>query len=279
MITQALKEDACGHDITTQILIPKNKISEAKILIKGKAVICGLILVQKIFQKLDKNIQFHSFCNDGDLIKEKTCIASIKGKTRALLTGERVALNFLGHLSGIATTTYHFVQRIHGLKTKILDTRKTTPGLRELEKYAVRCGGAHNHRRDLNEMILIKDNHLEALQYQMSIAQLLRRIKNRTNKTIEIEVDHFIQFKEALRENPDIILLDNMNPRQLKEAVTILKTINPKKKPLLEASGGITLSNVRSIAKTGVDRISIGALTHSHKSIDFSMELRPTNKI
>lgn len=273
IIDQALSEDAWKEDITTNILIPKQHKSEAIIKVRQDAILCGLDLIRKIFLKIDKNIIIRSVFKDGKRIKKNTPIASLKGNTRAILTGERTALNFLAHLSGIATLTNLYVTKIKPYKAKILDTRKTTPGLRSLEKYAVRCGGGHNHRSNLKEMVLVKDNHLQFSDQNVSIEGIVSKYRKRTNKTIEIEVDNLKQFKTALLAKPDMILLDNMRPQRIKSALKILKNSKLKKRPCIEASGGITLNNVYNIAQTGVDQISIGALTHSFKSIDFTMEM------
>jgi len=273
LIAQALREDAANKDITTNSLIPANHISQGVIIVKEDAILCGLDIAKQVFRKMDKKIHFRPLVKDGTKVKRGAKIAELKGKTRTLLTGERVALNFLGYLSGIATHTHQFVAKTRRSKAKILDTRKTTPGLRLLEKYAVKCGGGENHRSDLSELALIKDNHREACQPQLSIPQAIRCIRRKTKKKLEIEVDNLVQFKQALTANPDMILLDNMNCSQMKKAVTITRKILHKGRPLLEASGGITLRNVAAVAQTGVDRISIGSLTHSHKAIDVSLEL------
>ena len=187
------------------------------------------------------------------------------------MTGERTALNFLGYLSGIATNTRRYVRAVLPYKGVILDTRKTTPTLRELEKYAVRCGGAENHRFDLEGMILVKDNHRWACR-RTSIARMVKRLRKGTREVIEFEVDTLAQFEQALAAGVDIILLDNMNCAQMKKAVILKNKSEEWRRPLLEASGGITLKNIKQVARTGVDRISIGALTHSRRSIDVSME-------
>jgi len=273
LITQALREDAANKDITTNVLIPSNHVSEAAIIVNQEAVICGLALAKRVFQKLSPQIRFQTTFKDGANIAPGTQIATLKGKTRALLTGERTALNFLGHLCGIATKTYQFVQKTRQSKAQIFDTRKTTPGLRMLEKYAVTCGGGHNHRFDLENFVLIKDNHREACSPHLSIPQAIDRVREKTKKLIEIEVDNLTQFKQALSAHPDIILLDNMSCALMMKAVTMTYTIARNKRPQLEASGGITLSNITAVAKTGIDRISIGSLTHSHNAVDINMEL------
>ena len=272
-VKNALCEDIGKEDITTNFLVSSKSMSRAHIIVKEEAIICGLSLVKAVFRLLDPDIKIKFFYNDGSSVKKNTKIATLKGKTRALLTGERVALNFLGYLSGISTYTNDFVKKTSSYKTKILDTRKTTPGLRKLEKYAVKCGGGANHRFGLNDMALIKDNHRAVCHPAISIKESIALIRKKTKKLIEIEVDTLEQFKQALDAKPDMILLDNMITQQIKKAVEITKDLKTKKKPLLEASGGINLSNVTSVAKTGVDRISIGSLTHSPKAVDILMEV------
>lgn len=271
LINQALSEDKAFSDITTKSLIAGNKISDAVIICKEDAVICGIDFAKKVFQKLDHSITVRSTVKDGAKVKKNTKILFIKGSTRAILSAERVALNFLTYLSGIATNTNHFVRAANNRKIQILDTRKTTPCLRAIERYAVKIGGGVNHRYDLQEMVLIKDNHREACAPKISITEAIDLCKKKSKGAIEIEVDNQKQFKEALSANPDIILLDNMSIPEMKKAVHLRNT--SKHQPLLEASGGVNLKNISQIAKTGIERISIGALTHTHKSIDMSLEL------
>jgi len=273
LIRRALREDAVSKDITTNSLIPGTHTSQCVIIVKEDAVLCGLAIAKKVFQKLNKHIRFQTKFKDGAIVKRNTTIAIIKGKTRSLLTGERVALNFLGYLSGIATNTHNYVTKARRQRAKIYDTRKTTPGLRLLEKYAVKCGGGYNHRSNLSEHVLIKDNHRQACYPKQTIPQAIQRVKSKTKKTLEIEVDNLSQFKQALPAAPNMILLDNMTCAQMKKAVALTRTLPRNKRPLLEASGGITLSNVVNVARTGVNRISIGSLTHSHKAINVTMEL------
>lgn len=274
LINSALREDAVRQDITTNALIPSSQRSRAVLIVKEDAVLCGLSIVKKVFNKLGQHVRFQTRYRDGAKVKRNTVIAALSGRTRVLLTGERTALNFLGYLSGIATSAHLYVQQTKGTKAHIFDTRKTTPGLRLLEKYAVRCGGAHNHRCNLSELILIKDNHRSACHPQLTIAGSIRHIRAKSRKKLEIEVDNLIQFKEAISARPDIILLDNMNRAQLKEAVRLVRHLPAGKRPLLEASGGITIHNVAAVAQTGVNRISVGAITHSAKAINVSMELK-----
>ena len=271
VINQAMKEDVSWKDITTNYLVPADDISHANIVVKEDAVVCGAEFAKKVLKKMDPKIRVHFFIKNGDNVKKGQKIAHITGKTRAILSGERVALNFLGYLSGIASMTNQFVKKVHPYKASIMDTRKTTPSLRPLEKMAVRSGGGENHRFNLIEMVLIKDNHRVAHQKELSIDEAIHKIRRKTKKAIAVEVDTIPQFKQAIDAHPDIILLDNMSIAQMKKIVKINKA--QKKPSLLEASGGITLRNIREIAKIGVDRISIGALTHSRKGIDFSMEL------
>jgi len=269
-VVQALKEDQTRRDITTNILVKRQQISEAYIVAKESAVVCGLEVVRAVFKHLDPDINVHLLTQDGQPVRKGKRIVQIKGRTRALLSGERVALNFLAYLSGVASETNRFVKKVYPHNVKIMDTRKTIPGLRALVKMAVRAGGGVNHRFDLKEMVMIKDNHLMAYHADHTIMKSIKAIRRRTKKMIVVEVDTLSQMKEALAARPDIILLDNMSPQQLRKAVKINRA---QKNPcLLEASGGITLRTIRRVANTGVDRISIGALTHSPKAIDFSME-------
>ncbi len=270
IIKRALKEDFAHNDVTTKNLVNKNQVSEAYIISKQEGIICGNDIVKEIFHKYDPSIKVHCYHKDGQSIKKNEPVIFIFGSTRSLLSCERVALNFLGHLSGIASLTAQFVKKVSETKVKILDTRKTAPGFRDLEKYAVRCAGGENHRRDLNDMILIKDNHLLAKDSADTFTQIIKSLRRKTKKKIELEVDTIEQFQEALIAQPDIILLDNMSIQQLKHAVRLRKKAGSK--ILLEASGGVNLQTVVAISKTGIDRISVGQLTHSANSLNFSME-------
>ena len=272
IIREALREDRVRQDITTRILIGPSVMARARVIVKEKAVVCGLEIARQIFRELDKNVQCIFHCREGQEVFKNTKILTLKGRARALLSGERTALNFLGYLSGIATNARNYVRAVYPCKVKILDTRKTTPGLRELEKYAVRRGGAFNHRQSLSDMVLVKDNHRWICRKRMAVGAMIRQLRRSTRQKIEFEVDDLQEFKEALAAGPDIILLDNMSHRQLRQAVALRNRIKVGKRPLLEASGGITLENVRRIAQTGVDRISVGALTHTRRSVDVSME-------
>lgn len=270
LIETAMHEDRVRHDITTRYLVDKKKFSQAYIISRQNARLCGIEIVYKIFKKFDPSARVFAYHKDGDAVNPNEPVIYIQGPTSAILSCERITLNFLGHLSGIATLTSAFVEKVKGTKARILDTRKTTIGFRDLEKYAVRCGGGDNHRRDLSDMVLIKDNHLLSYENQLDIPGTIKSLRKKTGKLIEIEVDTLDQFREALNAGPDIILLDNMTTAQIKKAVFLNKKSG--RKILLEASGNVRLDTVSAIAKTGVDRISVGQLTHSAKSIDFSME-------
>lgn len=275
LVQNALNEDRCDNDITTQLTVPPHHKSTAKIVVKEKGVICGLALAQRCFKSLDPRLHFKALKKDGAHVAKGTIIARIKGHTRAILTAERSALNFLGMASGIATTTHHYVKAVKPHKTQILDTRKTMPGLRVLSKYAVTCGGGTNHRQDLSAMVMIKDNHRTLAGKDISLVDLIKQVKKRTHKPVIVEVDTYDQMRKVLPSFPNIILLDNMNLHQLRRAVNLIGIVPKKKRPLLEASGGVTLKKIKSIAETGVDRISIGALTHSAPCLDISLEIHP----
>jgi len=270
IVRHALIEDIGRGDITTQLTIPKEKMIKAKIIAKEDFLLCGIIVAEKVFKSVDSSVEFIRKIQEGKPVKAKKTIAIISGKASSILTAERVALNLLALLSGIATKTREFVNEIGPFKTKITDTRKTMPGLRELQKYAVRIGGGHNHRIRLDEMILIKDNHIKATEGYSKLPSVPKGYK------IEIEVQNLEEFKHALYFKPDIIMLDNMKIEDAKEAVKIRNSTEFKSHHLptkLEASGGINLKNIKEFASTGVDIISIGELTHSVKSVDVSLDV------
>ncbi|MDP3732137.1 MAG: carboxylating nicotinate-nucleotide diphosphorylase [Candidatus Omnitrophota bacterium] len=277
IIKTALREDIGQKDITTAAIIPKAKYAKAILLAKEDCVICGVGIADEVFKAQDKNIKFKPRVSDGQKIKKGKIIAHIFGRAQSILTAERVALNFLSLLSGVATKTRAYVDKIKPYKANVLDTRKTIPGLRVLEKYAVRIGGGYNHRMRLDEMILIKDNHLKVWSPESGVRSSINDLRQKTSKNIkiEIEVKNLKEFNEALKLRPDIIMLDNMGIEDMKKAVRIrnsrLTTYNLQLK--LEASGGINLKNVRKIAACGVEMISIGELTHSVKAIDISLEI------
>lgn len=281
IIRKALKEDVGRCDITTKLIIPEDEYAKAVLIAKENCVVCGMDIARGVFKLQDKNIKFNPKFLDGQIVKKGDILARIYGKAQSILTAERVALNFLSLLSGIATKTADFVNKVKPWKVKIMDTRKTLPGLRELEKYAVRVGGGFNHRLRLDEMVLIKDNHLRVAGGGLGVEGLRERIKKIRKEfskkmKIEIEVKNLKEFKEALKLKPDIIMLDNMSIEEIKKAVKIRNSHRPSTidhRPKLEASGRVTLKNVRQIAATGVDMLSIGALTHSVNSVDISLEI------
>jgi nicotinate-nucleotide pyrophosphorylase (carboxylating) len=270
IIRQALIEDIGRGDITTQLTIPKDKMIKAKIIAKEDFLLCGTIVAEKVFKAVDSSVEFAQKIKEGRVVKAKKIIAVISGKASSILAAERVALNLLSLLSGIATKTREFVKEIEPYKTKITDTRKTMPGLRELQKYAVRIGGGHSHRVRLDEMILIKDNHIKVTDGYSKLPSVPKGYK------IEIEAQNLEEFKHALYFKPDIIMLDNMKIEDIKEAVKIKNSTEFKSHHLpskLEASGGICLENIKEYAATGVEIISIGELTDSVKSVDLSLEV------
>ena len=270
VIRLALLEDIQNGDVTTNSLVPPKRASRAVIFSKENAVLSGVEVACQVFRHLDKKIKLRIHAKDGDLIKRNMPVMTLEGRSRTILTGERTALNFLSYLSGIATKTRSFVDKIRPHKVQILDTRKTTPTLRFLERYAVRCGGGYNHRDNLSDMAMIKDNHWLCSENE-PISNVVKKIQNKTDVAIVVEVDNLTQLQDALQSPADVILLDNMKPETVRKAVHMRKEF--KSSVLLEVSGGIQLENVREYARTGVDRISIGSLTHSRQAIDFSMEL------
>lgn len=277
IIKRALSEDIGKGDITNKLLFPKGKKIQAVILAGSRGIVCGLGITRLVFYLKDKDIKFTTKVKDGARVNRGQVLARVGGETSSILSAERVALNFLGLLSGVATRTAEFVNKINNRKVKIMDTRKTIPGLRELQKYAVRIGGGYNHRFRLDEMVLIKDNHLRVSAGSGSIEGLISKIKKRAPEGIksEIEVDNLKEFKLALKANPDIIMLDNMKVVDVRKAVVIRrKAQGAKCKTLLEASGNIQLKNIRAYAQTGVDSISLGTLTRDIHSLDLSMEVK-----
>ena len=266
-VATALEEDLGGvGDITTNAIIPPDAQGDASIIVRKPGVIAGLDLAAASFKSLDPDVRFTRIVEDGSKVEAGATIARIAGKTRALLTGERTALNFFGRLSGIATLTAGYVAAVEGTHAKIVETRKTTPGLRALEKYAVRCGGGTNHRFGLYDAVLVKDNHIAAAG---GLAEALNAVRTAVGHLvkIEVEVDTLDQLEKVLRFPIDAVLLDNMDAGTLKRAIALVKG-----RAITEASGGVTLESVREIAKTGVDLISVGALTHSARSLDSSLE-------
>ena len=269
LVDLAISEDLMGGtDVTSLATIPEIQISELDLVTRSPGVIAGINIAALVFLSVaNKKIEIELCVEDGKKVDAKTCLLTAKGSTIDLLTAERTALNFLGHLSGIATTTNKWVNEISGTNAKVRDTRKTTPGLRLLEKYAVKTGGGTNHRMSLNDQALIKDNHIVA---SGSIKSAVEKVKDKFPELeFEVEVDNLDQLNEALAVNTKLILLDNFSIDDLKKAVVAVN-----KKAKLEASGGITLENARKIAETGVDFIAVGALTHSAPVLDIGGDLR-----
>lgn len=273
IINYALSEDLSRGDVTTEALIADNWKGKAFILIKAEGVLAGIEIAKQVFVSVDPELQIDVLIHDGARVKPGDIAAIVSGSIASILKAERTALNFLQRLSGIASETARYVEAVKGLPVKIMDTRKTTPSLRALEKYAVRMGGGENHRRHLGDGILIKDNHLAALRsYGLNIKEIVAQARHQAlpGLKIEIEAKTVEEAVAAAEAGADIIMLDNMNLDDLRKAVQLIKG-----RALIEASGGITLANVRAVAETGVDFISIGAITHSAKALDISLELEP----
>jgi len=268
-----LDEDIGMGDITTLACVPETAVSNGMFIAKEPGVISGLDVLKRVFELLDDSVQVNALVSDGDSVEKGDVIAEISGPSRAILTGERTALNLLQHMSGIATRTAEAVRSVSETKTKILDTRKTTPGMRTLDKYAVTCGGGKNHRFNLTDAVLIKDNHIKAAGGITNAVQLARNFISKDGTapplqkiTIEVETESLFQVEEALNAGADIIMLDNMTLEIMAEAVKLIDG-----RALTEASGNMDQYDLKKIAKTGVDYISMGALTHSIKAMDISL--------
>jgi nicotinate-nucleotide pyrophosphorylase (carboxylating) len=266
LIEAALREDMPEGDVTSESVIPPGAVSEAVILAKEHGVLAGLPVARRVFEKIDARVAFEEDAQDGSPFTKGDALARLKGPTVALLKGERTALNFLQRMSGIATATRRYVDAVRGTKARILDTRKTTPGLRLLEKYAVAAGGGKNHRMSLSDMVLIKDNHL---RHVGSLTEAVRRARAavRPGIRVEVETNDIAQVREALDAGADMIMLDNMPLEAMREAAALAAGRVP-----LEASGNMSLDKLRAVAETGVDFISVGALTHSVRAVDISLE-------
>ncbi|WP_124728094.1 carboxylating nicotinate-nucleotide diphosphorylase [Staphylospora marina] len=265
-IREVLNEDIGAGDLTTEALVPEEHRVSCVLLVKQDGVVAGLPVVEAVFRELDPEIRFTRLVEEGDEVTRGTPIARIQGRTRPILTGERVALNLLQRMSGIATLTRQVVKKLEGLDCRVLDTRKTTPGLRQLEKYAVRIGGGVNHRFGLSHGVMIKDNHIAMAGSLKKAVELARRRVGHMVQ-IEVEADTLEQVKQILELDVDAILLDNMPPDVLREAVKLIDG-----KVWTEASGGITPENVREVAETGVNAVSLGFLTHSARALDISLD-------
>jgi nicotinate-nucleotide pyrophosphorylase (carboxylating) len=270
-IDAALQEDLGQGDITSEFFVPEKLQTCARIIARESAILAGVETAANVFRRVDPALEIEIVRADGVEVAPNDVVMELRGLARSILTAERVALNFLQRLSGIATMTRQYVDAAANPNVKILDTRKTTPGLRALEKAAVVAGGGDNHRANLSEMVLVKDNHLACVDGIGAVVEAIRRVRaERPGVRIEVEADELKQVRAILKAaDVDLILLDNMRPAQLREAVALGKNRNVK----FEASGGVTLKNIRQIAATGVDYISVGALTHSARAIDFSLEM------
>lgn len=267
----ALEEDLGSGDVTTDLLVLRTTAVRATVVARAAGIACGVELARTVFLTLDPALDTRSLAADGEAVHAGAVLLEVSGPARPILTAERVALNFVGRMSGIASLTRRYVEAVDGTGARIVDTRKTTPGLRPLEKYAVRCGGGHNHRYGLSDGFMVKDNHRAALATAgLSLSDAVREARNRLGHGIAItmEVDDVEQVAEALEAGADSILLDNMTPEQLALAVRQIDGA-----ALTEASGGITLESVRAAAESGVDLISVGALTHSAPALDVALEM------
>ena len=284
IVQLAIKEDIGDGDITSKIFIPDGSETKGMLIAKEAGIVAGLPVAGYVLSQIDENLIFTSNIEDGSRVKKGTIIGSVKGLTLSLLSAERLVLNFLQRLSGIATATNRFAEKIKGYGTQIMDTRKTAPGWRYLEKYAVRVGGGINHRMGLYDQILIKDNHLKTMGSEKengAISRFVRKAREQIENgmLIEVEVEDLCQIKEVMDAGVDIILFDNMEPSKIREAVDIVKEIEKNqdagtgKSILTEASGNITIENVEEYADAGVDRISVGAITHSARVLDISFDI------
>jgi nicotinate-nucleotide pyrophosphorylase (carboxylating) len=271
LIRQALEEDGALADITTLSTVPAEQQAEASIVTRQAGVIAGVAVAAATFRVLDERIAIEQLCQDGAAVQRGDVVMRLRGPARSLLSAERVALNFLGHLSGIATVTAHCVRAVEGTRARVLDTRKTTPGLRALEKAAVRMGGGHNHRTGLHDGVLIKDNHIKAAGGIAQAVTAARRLAPHLLK-IEVECETLAEVEQALEASADVVLLDNMDIEMMHNAVAFMRRQAPR--VLIEASGniGTNVERLRAVAETGVDFISLGALTHSAPNFDVSLE-------
>lgn len=268
LIKTAIEEDINYIDVSADMLIPAEQRNDSYFVAKDDGILCGLDCAMRVFTLLDDTFTFTAHKKDGDKIKKGDVIVEFNGKTRELLKGERTALNIIQHMSGIATATNRAVELCKGTKASVADTRKTLPGLRALQKYAVHCGGGKNHRFNLSDGAMLKDNHIDACGGIVPATQMLRSKLGHMVK-IEVETRDFDEVRQAVKAGADVIMLDNMNCEQMAEAVKIIDG-----KATSEASGNITLENIAEVAKTGVDIISLGALTHSVKAFDISMKMK-----
>ena len=275
IIDMALAEDLGPGDITTSMLISDDVTAKGIITAEEDIVLAGMMIAEEVFKRLDHDVVFERLAGDGDSVKSGVVVAVIHGNGKALLTGERVALNFLQRLSGIATLSRRYAEAVKGLPVRIVDTRKTTPGLRSLEKYAVRVGGCWNHRYGLFDGILIKENHI-ALTSGMMDATAIAKAKAPHTLKVEVEAKTVAEVKDAVKGGADIIMLDNMDISMMRDAVKVIRDYK-ERVIVIEASGGMRLERVRDVASTGVDIISVGALTHSAPWVNISMDIAKAN--
>ncbi len=272
VIRRALAEDAPWGDATSEAFVPTDATASADLVAREPGVLSGLGIAARVFQLVDDRVEMRRHAADGEKIEPGRSLLTVEGPARAILRAERVALNLAQRLSGIATLTARYVAAVEGTGVRIVDTRKTTPGLRELERYAVRCGGGRNHRFSLSDAVLAKDNHLAVLQAAgIPVGEAIREARRRLGHTthLEVEVDRLDQIEEVVAAGVDTIMLDNFTPEDLRAGVSIVAG-----RALVEASGGVNLATVRAIAETGVDLISVGALTHSAPALDLGLDIR-----
>lgn len=270
MIRLALAEDVRTGDVTSAWTIPENQNQHARLIAKEDGVLAGLPIIELVFNELNANVNVVLHKQDGDCVKKGDLIAELSGSTRELLTGERTLLNFIQQLSGVATVAHIFQEALKAGKTKVLDTRKTLPGFRTLQKYAVRVGGGSNHRMGLFDMVLVKDNHIAAAGGVLEALEVVKK-NNAENLMVEMEVESLEDLKKLLHKGVDVIMLDNMSNEMMAEALEIIKESGDK--VLVEGSGNMTLERAKEIATLGLDYISVGALTHSVKALDISMRI------
>lgn len=270
MIRLALAEDVRSGDVTSAWTIPENQNQHARLIAKEDGVLAGLPVIELVFAELNANVNVTLHKQDGDVVKKGDLIAELEGSTRDLLTGERTLLNFIQQLSGVASVAHTFQEALEGGKTKVLDTRKTLPGFRTLQKYAVRVGGGSNHRMGLFDMVLVKDNHIAAAGGVLEALEVVRK-NNTENLMVEMEVESLEDLKKLLNKGVDVIMLDNMSNEMMAEALKIIKESGDK--VLVEGSGNMTLERAKEIATLGLDYISVGALTHSVRALDISMRI------
>ena len=270
MIRLALAEDVRSGDVTSAWTIPENQNQHARLIAKEDGVLAGLPVIELVFAELNANVNVTLHKQDGDVVKKGDLIAELEGSTRDLLTGERTLLNFIQQLSGVASVAHTFQKALEGGKTKVLDTRKTLPGFRTLQKYAVRVGGGSNHRMGLFDMVLVKDNHIAAAGGVLEALEVVQK-NNTENLMVEMEVESLEDLKKLLNKGVDVIMLDNMSNEMMAEALKIIKESGDK--VLVEGSGNMTLERAKEIATLGLDYISVGALTHSVRALDISMRI------